>query len=86
LADVVQVGGWWNRNNNPEIDIVAARDVKGRDVATIGSVKWRENTPITRNDVATLHNARTVVPGAADARLLGICPAGAGASRGARGG
>lgn len=77
LADVVQVGGWWNRSNNPEVDIVAARDTTGRNIAAVGTVKWRENTPITRNDVATLHNARTIVPGAADALLLGVCPAGA---------
>lgn len=77
LADVVHVGGWWNRNNNPELDVVAARDAKGRNIAAVGTVKWRENTPITRNDVATLHNARTVVPSAADALLLGVCPAGA---------
>jgi AAA+ ATPase superfamily predicted ATPase len=77
LADVVQVGGWWNRNNNPEVDIVAARNAKGRDIAGVGTVKWRENAPITRNDVATLHKARTIVPGAADALLLGVCPAGA---------
>ena len=77
LADVVQVGGWWNRNNNPEVDIVATRDAKGRDIAAVGTVKWRENSPVTRNDVARLHNARTVVPGAANALLLGVCPAGA---------
>jgi uncharacterized protein len=77
LADVVRVGGWWNRNNNPEVDIVATRDTKGRDIAAVGTVKWRENSPITRNDVARLHNARTIVPGAADALLLGACPAGA---------
>jgi AAA+ ATPase superfamily predicted ATPase len=77
LADVVHVGGWWNRNNNPEVDIAAARDAKGRSIAAVGTVKWRENTPITRNEVATLHNARTILPGAANALLLGVCPAGA---------
>jgi hypothetical protein len=77
LADVRQVGGWWNRNNNPEVDIVAARDARGRDIAAVGTVKWRENRPITRSDVATLHTARTVIPGAASALLLGVCPAGA---------
>jgi AAA+ ATPase superfamily predicted ATPase len=77
LAGVVQVGGWWNRNNNPEVDIIAARDAMGRSIAAVGTVKWRENTPITRNDVAALYNTRTVVPGAADALLLGVCPAGA---------
>jgi AAA+ ATPase superfamily predicted ATPase len=77
LADVVRVGGWWNRKNNPEVDIVATRDAKGRNITAVGTVKWRENTPITRNDVATLHNARTIVPGATDALLLGVCPAGA---------
>lgn len=82
LADIVQVGGWWNRNNKPEVDIVAARDAQGRNIAAIGTVKWRENAPITRNDVVALHGARAVVPGAADALLLGVCPAGARADAG----
>lgn len=77
LADVGQVGGWWNRNNNPEVDIVAARDAQGRNIAAVGTVKWRENTPITRTDVVGLHQAKAVIPGAADALLLGVCPAGA---------
>jgi len=76
LADIMRVGGWWNRNNNPEVDIVATRDAKGRGIVALGTVKWRENAPITRNDVATLHNARGRCPGAADALLLGVCPAG----------
>jgi uncharacterized protein len=77
LAEVVRVGGWWNRNNNPEVDIAAARDQQGRDVAAIGTIRWRESAPITRADVAALHHARSVIPGAADALLLGICLAGA---------
>ena len=37
-AEVAEVGGWWNRQNNPEIDIVAMnRDGRGTGVTFVGS-------------------------------------------------
>jgi AAA+ ATPase superfamily predicted ATPase len=77
LAEVSHVGGWWNRTNNPEIDIVAARGGHGRDVVAVGTVKWREGAPLTRADAAALHAAATSLPTAASPALLGVCPAGA---------
>ncbi|MCP3799067.1 AAA family ATPase [Allokutzneria sp. A3M-2-11 16] len=77
LGDAVRVGSWWNRVNNPEIDIVAARDADGRDIAAIGSVKWRERAPFTRSDAAVLRENRAAIPGAETAALVAVCPAGA---------
>jgi uncharacterized protein len=77
LTDVIQIGGWWNRTNNPEIDIAAARDDHGRDIVAVGTVKWREKTSLTRADAAALGTARPLIPSAGQARLLGVCPAGA---------
>jgi AAA+ ATPase superfamily predicted ATPase len=76
LADVVKVGSWWNRINNPEVDIVAARDVDGRRVAAVGSVKWREKAPFSGADAAALRASRSSIPGAEDAALIAVCPAG----------
>ena len=37
------IGGWWNRRNNPEIDLVGAdREPVARKVQFVGSVKWLE--------------------------------------------
>lgn len=35
------IGGWWNRQNNPEIDLIGAdREPVARQVSFVGSVKW----------------------------------------------
>ncbi|SDU26915.1 ATP-binding protein [Jiangella alkaliphila] len=74
LSDVDAVGGWWNRDNSTEVDVVAAH---GRQVRAVGSVKWCTTTPLSADDAAALRRAQQVVPGAADAALLAVCPAGA---------
>jgi hypothetical protein len=75
LGGVERVGAWWDRSNDHEFDVVgAARD---GTVPLLGSVKWRARKPVTSGEVAALANGRAVVPGAASARLLAVCPAGA---------
>ena len=81
LGDVEGVGGWWDRRNEHEFDVVgAARD---GSVPLLGTVKWRSHKPVTAGEVAALAHGRAVVPGAASARLLVVCPAGTRADAGA---
>lgn len=40
FPQVAAVGGWWNRRNTPEIDIVAKNDERGAGIAFVGSIKW----------------------------------------------
>ncbi|MGW0179886.1 ATP-binding protein [Nocardia sp. NPDC003345] len=62
---VEAVGGWWNRQNNPEIDLVGAdrRPVAG-EVAFLGSIKWLEDRPFDRHDYDSLARGVLAVPGA----------------------
>ena len=75
LGGLERVGAWWDRSNTHEFDVVgAARDTS---VPLLGSIKWRAEKPVTSGEVAALAAGRAVVPGAASARLLAVCPAGA---------
>jgi AAA+ ATPase superfamily predicted ATPase len=58
------LGGWWNRQNNPEIDLVGAdrRPVASR-IHFLGSVKWLENQPFGRREYDSLVRAMLAVPG-----------------------
>lgn len=60
------VGGWWNRQNNPEIDLVGAdREPVAGAVHFVGSVKWLESRPFGRRDYDALARDVLAVPGAA---------------------
>lgn len=63
--DTEAVGGWWNRQNNPEIDLVGAdrSPVAGR-VHFVGSIKWLEDRPFSRRDYDCLVRDVLSVPGA----------------------
>ncbi|MDR0592954.1 MAG: hypothetical protein LBG60_06805 [Bifidobacteriaceae bacterium] len=65
------VGSWWNRRNNPEIDLVGAdkQPVAG-SVAMVGSIKWREEGLFDARDFAALARGAVEVPGAATATPL----------------
>lgn len=59
------VGGWWNRRNNPEIDLVGAdRGPVAGQVNFVGSIKWYDNKPFTSRDYDRLAEDATAVPGA----------------------
>ncbi|WP_424644137.1 ATP-binding protein [Embleya sp. AB8] len=63
--DTEAVGGWWNRQNNPEIDLVGAdRDPVAGVVHFVGSVKWLESQPFGRHDYDALARDMLAVPGA----------------------
>lgn len=59
------VGGWWNRRNNPEIDLIGAdRESVAGQVHFIGSVKWLESQPYGRREYEALVRDMLAVPGA----------------------
>ncbi|MFL6120668.1 ATP-binding protein [Actinophytocola sp.] len=61
-ADVV--GGWWNRQNNPEIDLVGAdREQPATRIAFTGSIKWLESEPFDQRDLERLLAGSMSVPG-----------------------
>jgi hypothetical protein len=71
--DALVVGGWWNRANNPEVDLVGAdRAPMARKVAFVGSVKWHETKPFDNRDAAQLVRDAAYVPGAQDAPLVAV--------------
>lgn len=57
------VGGWWNRQFNPEVDLIGAdrRPVAGT-VYFAGSIKWLVS-PVDGRDIADLATAAAQVPG-----------------------
>lgn len=59
------VGGWWNRQNNPEIDLIGAdreRPTATR-IAFTGSVKWLEIEPFGQRELESLLAGSMSVPG-----------------------
>lgn len=59
------VGGWWNRQNNPEIDLVGAdRGPVASQVHFAGSIKWFDTKLFTQHDYDRLARDVTVIPGA----------------------
>ncbi|MFD8247413.1 ATP-binding protein [Nocardia sp. NPDC059691] len=62
--DTEAVGGWWNRQNNPEIDLIGAdREPVARAVHFVGSIKWLEDRPFDRHDYDSLARSLSAVPG-----------------------
>jgi AAA+ ATPase superfamily predicted ATPase len=74
-----EVGGYWTRTNDPEIDLVGAdRGPVARHLTFLGSVKWQDNRPFDPHDLARLIQHRTRMPGATDdTPLLAVSRAGA---------
>ncbi|HEX4702149.1 MAG TPA: ATP-binding protein [Pseudonocardiaceae bacterium] len=72
------VGGWWNRQNNPEIDLVGAdREPVARAVHFVGSVKWLESQPFDRHDYGSLVRDMLAVPGTGpDTALVAVSRSG----------
>jgi hypothetical protein len=66
------LGGYWTRTNVPEVDLVGAAEREPSAVSFVGSIKWRENAMFSRADSRRLAEQRGLVPGAADARLVGV--------------
>ncbi|MEV0288290.1 ATP-binding protein [Kribbella sp. NPDC050820] len=68
------VGGWWNRQNNPEIDLVGAdREPVARAVHFVGSIKWLDSKPFGGREYQALARDMATVPGAgADTPLVAV--------------
>lgn len=75
LGAPVTIGAWWDRANEHEYDVVGAQR-SGR-VALVGTIKWRPRKPVSPDELRELASARAVIPNAAAAKLVAICPAGA---------
>jgi hypothetical protein len=70
------VGGWWNRQNRPKLDLVGADGRPAREVHFVGSVKWLDR-PFGPRDLEQLVRDRPSVPGAGRAtRLVAVSRAG----------
>ena len=59
------VGAYWTTTNAVEIDLVGAdrRDPPAKQIAFIGSIKWRETKPVTMADYNELAAGGARVPG-----------------------
>ena len=68
------VGGYWNRNNSIEVDLVGGdKHPAAERIDFIGSVKWRDEQPFDRHDGAALAAKLPSVPGASTStKLLGV--------------
>jgi len=61
--DVEAVGSWWNRQFNPELDLIGAdRAPVAQHLFFAGSIKWLA-TPFDHHDLAALQRAAPQVPG-----------------------
>jgi uncharacterized protein len=56
------VGGWWNRQNNPEIALVGADRAPGH-VHFVGSIKWFNSKLFTQREYDQLVRDMTAIPG-----------------------
>lgn len=74
LRSVEQIGSWWDRTGQHEYDIVGAE--RDGSIVVVGTIKWRPNSPVVARELAAVARARDVVPGAADAKLVVVCPSG----------
>jgi uncharacterized protein len=81
FAALEQVGAWWDRTGSHEYDIAGV--AADRTVAWLGTIKWRPHQPVSSGEIVALAEGRASVPGAARARLLAVCPAGAAEGSGA---
>ncbi|GIH98513.1 DUF234 domain-containing protein [Planobispora takensis] len=68
FPDVVEVGSFWTRTDDVEIDLIAAdREPIAERLFFAGSVEWLEDRPFDNHDLIELARAQAAVPGG------GIC-------------
>lgn len=69
--EVEQVGSWWNRQNNPEIDLIGSdRADLAREIKFAGSIKWHSSKPFGGHDLTDLIRGTAQVPGVDEATQL----------------
>ncbi|GAA3444210.1 ATP-binding protein [Planomonospora venezuelensis] len=73
-----EIGGYWTRTGDPEIDIVGTdRGPVGERITLVGAVTWREDRPFDRHDLSELIVRRSKLPGAgAGVPLLAVSRSG----------
>ncbi|MEV4182876.1 DUF234 domain-containing protein [Streptosporangium canum] len=77
FPDVVEVGSFWTRTNDVEIDIVGAdREPIARRLFFVGSVKWLEERPFDNHDLTRLAQAQGVVAGADTLPMIAVSRSG----------
>jgi AAA+ ATPase superfamily predicted ATPase len=65
LADAAVVGGYWNRTNTTEVDLVGAdRGPVADHVRFAGTIKWLDSCPLDRGDLQRLAGHLPAIPGA----------------------
>jgi AAA+ ATPase superfamily predicted ATPase len=75
--DVTTVGGWWQRRNTLEIDLVGADSRPASAVRFAGTITWRADPPVTADEVTRLAADAAAVPGVGvSTPLVVVCPAG----------
>ena len=63
LGDANFVSAYWTRTNDPEVDLVGhAESYRPKSAAFLGSIKWREDAPFSRQDAAALAAAAHTSP------------------------
>lgn len=74
FGDARHVSGYWTRDNQVEVDLVASREERNpARAALVGSIKWRGSGRFDRRDAKALLDHRGRVPGAdADTILVGV--------------
>ncbi|MGQ0607022.1 MAG: ATP-binding protein [Chloroflexota bacterium] len=85
FGDAVATGGFWTTDHRTEIDLIGAdrRKAPARRISFIGTVKWRENKPLTFTDLNVLTTGSSKVPGmTADTRKVGASRSGVDARAG----
>jgi hypothetical protein len=70
----VEVGGFWTRSNDVEIDLVGAdRAPLAKRIGYLGSVKWHETAPLAKKDFTALAAVAGRVPGVSEETpLIGV--------------
>jgi AAA+ ATPase superfamily predicted ATPase len=78
FGEANHLSAYWTRTNDPEVDIVGHDDDRRPHSAEfVGSIKWREKAPFSREDGAQLAAVRPRVPLTDNAtRLLGVSKSG----------
>jgi hypothetical protein len=70
FPEVDEVGGWWNRQHNPQIDIVGKNGERRAGIAFAGSIKWHESRGFGLRAYADLVRDVRYVAGVDDQTIL----------------
>ncbi len=70
FGDANLVGAYWTRRNDPQVDLVGYDSSRPQRAAFVGSIKWRDVSPFSREDATALAAVRGRVPLTDDTTLL----------------